>query len=158
MNLREAAKSINKYLFIVIKYKIFFSVTLIEGTAKKLIYTLNNEVIGIEYTCHSSNENEGKKNDQNNLTNTITMQKFAPLIFLCDGCFSNFRKQLVSEQVNVTGSNFVGIILENCKLPFPNYGHVILADPGPILSYQVKLFLMQLIKNNTRLVRMKFVF
>lgn len=34
-------------------------------------------------------------------------------------------------------SCFVGLVLENCKLPFPNHGHVILADPSPILFYLI---------------------
>jgi len=31
----------------------------------------------------------------------------------------------------------VGLILENCLLPFENHGHVILADPSPILFYPI---------------------
>lgn len=34
-------------------------------------------------------------------------------------------------------SCFVGLILENCDLPHANHGHVILADPSPILFYQI---------------------
>lgn len=34
-------------------------------------------------------------------------------------------------------SCFVGLILENCLLPFENHGHVILADPSPILFYPI---------------------
>lgn len=34
-------------------------------------------------------------------------------------------------------SCFVGLVLENCELPYPNHGHVILADPSPILFYQI---------------------
>ena len=34
-------------------------------------------------------------------------------------------------------SCFVGLILENCQLPFENHGHVILADPSPILFYPI---------------------
>lgn len=34
-------------------------------------------------------------------------------------------------------SCFVGLVLENCNLPFPNHGHVILADPSPILFYPI---------------------
>lgn len=31
----------------------------------------------------------------------------------------------------------MGLILENCQLPFANHGHVILADPSPILFYPI---------------------
>lgn len=34
-------------------------------------------------------------------------------------------------------SCFVGLILENCDLPSANHGHVVLADPSPILLYQI---------------------
>lgn len=34
-------------------------------------------------------------------------------------------------------SCFVGLVLENCNLPFANHGHVILADPSPILCYPI---------------------
>ncbi|KAF2295656.1 hypothetical protein GH714_033436 [Hevea brasiliensis] len=34
-------------------------------------------------------------------------------------------------------SSFVGLVLENCQLPFENHGHVILADPSPILFYPI---------------------
>ena len=34
-------------------------------------------------------------------------------------------------------SHFVGLVLENCQLPFPNHRHVILADPSPILFYPI---------------------
>lgn len=34
-------------------------------------------------------------------------------------------------------SSFVGLILENCQLPHANHGHVILADPSPILFYPI---------------------
>lgn len=31
----------------------------------------------------------------------------------------------------------MGLILEDCQLPFENHGHVILADPSPILFYPI---------------------
>lgn len=34
-------------------------------------------------------------------------------------------------------SCFVGLVLENCQLPYPNHGHVILADPSPLLFYPI---------------------
>nr|AXU93514.1 squalene epoxidase 3 [Taraxacum kok-saghyz] len=61
---------------------------------------------------------------------------FAPLTIVCDGCFSNLRRSLCKPQVDVP-SCFVGLILENCDLPYPDHGHVILANPSPILFYQI---------------------
>lgn len=43
---------------------------------------------------------------------------------------------LIFLQVEVP-SCFVGLILENCDLPYVNHGHVILADPSPILFYKI---------------------
>lgn len=39
-------------------------------------------------------------------------------------------------QVDVA-SHFVGLVLENCNLPYANHGHVILGDPSPILFYPI---------------------
>lgn len=61
---------------------------------------------------------------------------FAALTIVCDGCFSNLRRSLCNPQVDVP-SCFVGLVLENCNLPFANHGHVVLADPSPILMYPI---------------------
>ncbi|XP_028806977.1 squalene monooxygenase [Neltuma alba] len=61
---------------------------------------------------------------------------YAPLTIVCDGCFSNLRRSLCNPKVDVP-SCFVGLILENCELPYANHGHVILADPSPILFYPI---------------------
>ncbi|XP_059437996.1 squalene epoxidase 3-like [Corylus avellana] len=61
---------------------------------------------------------------------------YAPLTVVCDGCFSNLRRTLCNPKVDVP-SCFVGLVLENCQLPFANHGHVILADPSPILFYPI---------------------
>lgn len=34
-------------------------------------------------------------------------------------------------------SCFVGLVLENCELPYENHGHVVLADPSPVLFYPI---------------------
>lgn len=36
-----------------------------------------------------------------------------------------------------TKSHFVGVIMDTTDLPFPNKGHVVLADPAPILMYPI---------------------
>ncbi|XP_027346187.1 squalene monooxygenase-like [Abrus precatorius] len=60
----------------------------------------------------------------------------APLTIVCDGCFSNLRRSLCNPKVEVP-SHFVGLVLENCTLPYANHGHVILGDPSPILFYPI---------------------
>nr|AYN44138.1 squalene epoxidase [Tripterygium wilfordii] len=64
------------------------------------------------------------------------LKAYAPLTFVCDGCFSNLRRSLCNPKVDMP-SCFVGLVLENCDLPFANHGHVILADPSPILFYPI---------------------
>ncbi|KAH7848009.1 hypothetical protein Vadar_032759 [Vaccinium darrowii] len=61
---------------------------------------------------------------------------YAPLTIVCDGCFSNLRRCLCKPKVDVA-SSFVGLVLENCELPYVNHGHVVLADPCPILFYPI---------------------
>lgn len=59
-----------------------------------------------------------------------------PLTIVCDGYFSNLRRSLCNPKVEVP-SHYVGLILENCNLPYENHGHVILGDPSPILFYPI---------------------
>ncbi|KAK9270455.1 hypothetical protein L1049_026035 [Liquidambar formosana] len=77
-------------------------------------------IIGVQYKNKSGEE----------------LTAYAPLTIVCDGCFSNLRRSLCNPKVEVP-SCFVGLILENCQLPYANHGHVILADPSPILFYQI---------------------
>ena len=66
----------------------------------------------------------------------LTEQCFAPLTFVADGCFSNFRKEFVKKPVQIR-SNFVGLILKDARLPTPNHGHVVLGNNAPVLLYQI---------------------
>nr|BBE15483.1 squalene epoxidase [Polygala tenuifolia] len=66
----------------------------------------------------------------------LELTAYAPLTIVCDGCFSNLRRSLCNPKVDVP-SCFVGLVLENCNLPYANHGHVILADPSPILFYPI---------------------
>uniref|UniRef100_A0A7N0T4V2 Squalene monooxygenase n=1 Tax=Kalanchoe fedtschenkoi TaxID=63787 RepID=A0A7N0T4V2_KALFE len=60
----------------------------------------------------------------------------APLTVVCDGCFSNLRRSLCYPKIEVS-SYFVGVVLEDCELPFANHGHLILADPSPVIFYPI---------------------
>ncbi|XP_077233930.1 squalene monooxygenase SE1-like [Tasmannia lanceolata] len=95
------------------------NVTLEQGTATSLLEE-DGVVKGVQYKTKAGEE----------------LRTYAPLTIVCDGCFSNLRRSLCSSKVDVT-SYFVGLILENCQLPYPNHGHVILADPSPILFYPI---------------------
>ncbi|XP_021767667.1 squalene monooxygenase-like [Chenopodium quinoa] len=61
---------------------------------------------------------------------------YAPLTIVCDGCFSNLRRSLCKPKIDQP-SCFVGLVLENCQLPYENHGHVVLGDPSPILFYPI---------------------
>ncbi|KAK6238199.1 hypothetical protein QUC31_003668 [Theobroma cacao] len=95
------------------------NVKLEQGTVTSLI-TEKGTVKGVQYKT---------KNGQQLIAK-------APLTIVCDGCFSNLRRSLCNPKVDIP-SCFVAMVLENCKLPYANHGHVILADPSPILFYPI---------------------
>lgn len=60
----------------------------------------------------------------------------AALTVVCDGMYSNLRSKLSQPKIQHP-SYFVGLLLTNCSLPHPNFGHVVLAKPSPILFYPI---------------------
>ncbi|TPX59834.1 hypothetical protein PhCBS80983_g02218 [Powellomyces hirtus] len=112
MNLRKAARNCP-------------NVTPVEGTAGALIpCPVTDQIIGCSYTYR---DKSGETRSRN---------VYAPLTIVADGCFSKFRKQHITKDVT-SKSNFVGFVLKDCQLPHPNHGHVVLANPSPILLYQI---------------------
>ncbi|XP_010531316.1 PREDICTED: squalene epoxidase 3 [Tarenaya hassleriana] len=95
------------------------TVRLEQGTVTSLIEE-NGTIKGVQYKTKEGGE----------------LRAYAPLTIVCDGCFSNLRRSLCKPKVEVP-SNFVGLVLENCQLPYANHGHVILGDPSPILFYPI---------------------
>ncbi|XP_009624091.1 squalene epoxidase 3-like [Nicotiana tomentosiformis] len=97
------------------------NVRLEQGTVTSLIEE-NGSVKGVQYKTKAGQE----------------LKAHAPLTVVCDGCFSNLRRSLCNPKVDIP-SCFVGLVLEleNDQLPYPNHGHVILADPSPILFYPI---------------------
>ncbi|KAL3651672.1 Squalene epoxidase 1 [Castilleja foliolosa] len=95
------------------------NVKLEQGTVTTLLEE-NGTVKGVNYKTKNGEE----------------IAAHAPLTIVCDGCFSNLRRALCKPQVE-NPSCFVGLILENCELPYANHGHVILGDPSPILLYPI---------------------
>ncbi|KAH9694917.1 Squalene monooxygenase [Citrus sinensis] len=90
-----------------------------QGTVTSLLER-NGTIKGVEYKTKT-----GEKHTA-----------YAPLTVVCDGCCSNLRRNLCNPKVGIP-SCFVGLALENCKLPFANHGHVVLAEPSPILFYPI---------------------
>ncbi|GAB4846850.1 Squalene epoxidase 1 [Ancistrocladus abbreviatus] len=95
------------------------NVILEQGTATSLVEE-KGTVMGVQYKTKNGQE----------------LKAYAPLTIICDGCFSNLRRSLCEPKVDVP-SYFVGLVLDNCQLPIANHGHVILADPSPILFYPI---------------------
>lgn len=64
----------------------------------------------------------------------------APMTVVCDGIGSGLRRHVTAAKKTVV-SHFVGLILHHpvmeTPLPMPHYGHVLLADPNPVLLYQI---------------------
>ncbi|RVW56285.1 Squalene monooxygenase [Vitis vinifera] len=125
--MREKAATLPKYYLLSITYNtysyfyspIFSSVQLEQGTVTSLLEE-KGTIRGVNYKTKDGE----------------TMTAYAPLTIVCDGCFSNLRRSLCTPKVDVP-SCFVGLLLEDCELPFANHGHVVLADPSPILFYRI---------------------
>lgn len=60
----------------------------------------------------------------------------AHLTIVCDGMYSSFRRKLSKFDINHP-SFFIGLLLKDCPLPHPNYGHVVLGKPSPFLFYPI---------------------
>lgn len=72
-------------------------------------------------------------------SDTETESFFADLVFVADGCFSNFRAAVLGDKLkSQTNSHFIGTILEDATLPIPKHGTVALVHgSGPVLLYQI---------------------
>ncbi|XP_019423699.1 PREDICTED: squalene monooxygenase-like isoform X2 [Lupinus angustifolius] len=95
------------------------NVKLEHGTVTSLLKE-NGTIKGVNYKTKSGQEFTAK----------------APLTIVCDGCFSNLRRSLCNPKVEVP-SHFVGLVLENCNLPYANFGQLIVGDPSPIVFYPI---------------------
>lgn len=97
------------------------TVTQLHGTVSELIEDANGVVTGVKYR-------EKHTRDYKSVNAKLTITS--------DGFFSNFRKDL-SNNVKTVTSFFIGLVLKDCKLPFPNHGHVFLSAPTPFICYPI---------------------
>ena len=97
------------------------SVTQIHGTVSELVEDSKGVVTGVKYREKHTRELKTVK---------------AKLTITSDGFFSSFRKDL-SNNVKTVTSFFIGLILKDCELPFPNHGHVFLSAPTPFICYPI---------------------
>ncbi len=96
------------------------NVELIEGRATELIEE-GDGIKGVQYISNHDKQVKGIK---------------ASLTVSSDGMFSSFREKLSIDRKKVTGY-FLGLILKDCKLPYPNHGHVIVTKSSPCLVYPI---------------------
>ncbi|OCT77183.1 squalene monooxygenase [Xenopus laevis] len=96
------------------------NVRFIEGTVTQLLEK-NDIVIGAQYRDKETGD---------------TKELHAPLTVVADGLFSKFRKNLITGQVKVS-SHFVGCILKNSPQFKANHAELVLANPSPVLIYQI---------------------
>ncbi|XP_037130739.1 squalene monooxygenase [Syngnathus acus] len=96
------------------------NVTFIEGT----VTSLEEEdgcVTGIQYKDKHTGD---------------VKEVHAALTVVADGCFSKFRKSLVSGKAH-TSSHFVGCLMKDCPQFKANHAELVLANPSPVLIYQI---------------------
>ncbi len=124
----EKDKNVNGYGFKNHKFisnirsfiKTLSSVKLVEGTVSTLVEE-DGKIKGVKYISKEEKEERIVR---------------AGLTVVCDGMFSLFREGLAANEKKVS-SYFMGLVLKNCKLPYPNHGHVIVANPSPCLVYPI---------------------
>ncbi|KAG1150358.1 hypothetical protein G6F37_002232 [Rhizopus arrhizus] len=82
------------------------------------------------------------ENDNDKVTGVVAYKAdveekfYAPLTLVADGIFSKFRKDFTTRKTKIT-SHFVGLLMHDLELPFPQKGFVVIAKPSPILMYQI---------------------
>ncbi|KAL0574354.1 Squalene epoxidase [Marasmius crinis-equi] len=117
MNLRAAAKRAK-------------GVDVIEATVTELMECDGSgRIVGVAATRKTGQDNEVEK---------ISFR--ADLVVVADGCFSNFRTQVMDRRAlkPVVKSHFIGVVLEDARLPMPHHGTVCLTETnGPALLYQI---------------------
>jgi squalene monooxygenase len=96
------------------------NITVIEGNVLNLIEK-DNAVVGVNYMSKNAKEED---------------RLFAGLTIVNDGPMSKFRERLSKSKKSVSGF-FLGLLLKNCELPFPNSGHLVIGDHPPFVIYPV---------------------
>nr|BAR46030.1 squalene 2,3-epoxidase [Botryococcus braunii] len=102
------------------------SVTVRQGVAKAL---MNEEGRALE-------DGQQVKGIIYKTADGVERKAWAALTIVCDGMHSSLRTKLSTPQIR-SPSIFVGVRLTGCTLPYPNFGHVVLAHPSPILFYPI---------------------
>jgi len=112
------------------KAKVAPGVDVLERTVTKLIECpRTGSVLGVRAVNKTGSSEEG-----------VEEEFYGDLTVVADGCFSNFRAKVMGSGAAKTelGSHFVGLILENARLPYDEHGTVVLMEGhGPALLYRI---------------------
>ena len=100
--------------------KSFENVTLLQGNVTELRKN-GDTIIGATYYCNDKEEH---------------FDISAALTIASDGFYSKLRKSLSNNDVSIT-SHFIGVLMKNVTLPFPNHGHLFLSGPTPFVCYPI---------------------
>lgn len=96
------------------------NVTIIEGTVASL-EEVDGCVTGVQYKDKETGD---------------IKKIHAALTVVADGCFSKFRKSLVSGKAQ-TSSHFVGCLMKDAPQFKAHHAELVLANPSPVLIYQI---------------------
>lgn len=107
------------------------NVRIVEGTVSKLLEGSDGEVVGVRY----------RESAKEGVEERVTREVLAPLTIVADGIWSGLRKCANANKPQQL-SSFVGVLVthpaDEAPVPHKHCGHVVLANPSPILIYQVK--------------------
>ena len=129
------------------------NVTVIEGIVSRLLHEEDlieggkeggNEgpkqrVVGVEYKIETGRTITNEDGEQ--VPEKVTRRALAPLTIVADGLWSSLRTHVDKSAKPHQLSSFVGLIITHpsmaSPLPHPHCGHVVLAEPSPVLLYQI---------------------
>lgn len=111
------------------------------------MYYLNSKgfplvVIDLRHACNCvGNGDEWKEGEvvtgvEYKTPDDVLRMAHGSLTVACDGIYSTLRAKLSVPNIQ-SPSYFVGLVMHGCALPFPNYGHVVLGKPSPLLFYPI---------------------
>lgn len=122
------------------------NVTMLEATVTNILvegYTCFERAYGIEYTIQENYTvppNVFRADPPKKAAGNKPVKKTAtaPLVIMCDGGMSKWKARYQHyTPASDYHSNFVGLILEEVRLPVEQRGTVFFGKTGPILSYRV---------------------
>lgn len=91
---------------------------------------------GVRYVSKTAFSSRPGSNRESSGAAAASFVAKAHLTVVCEGMFSCLREAVAAPSM-AAPSFFVGLILRDVELPHPNHGHVVLANPAPLLFYPI---------------------